>query len=296
MTAYSDAMTWTCRGYSVLPIRHRDKRPDAQALRWAGSLNEDGNPTWNTYKDRPATDAELRLWFDMGPQHNLGLVTGYNGLVVVDFDDMDAYNTWLQLCAHLGRHATMVARTTYRVQTARGMHVYVQVAEPVDSYSVGRIDIKARWGYVLTAPSVHPCGHVYTAIPGPIVQVQHLADILPLEPAPTPVMSASAVQPQYEDPYESAQHATLGIATGSIEAIKVRLRVEDLVGIPQVRTRQMICCPFHNDGNPSLVIYPDGTWKCFGCGLYGDVVDFFAHQHQLTIREAIVSLIEQIGG
>jgi len=73
------------------------------------------------------------------------------------------------------------------------------------------------------------------------------------------------------------------------------LRVEDLVGIPQVQSRQMIRCPFHNDGNPSLVIYPDGTWKCFGCGLYGDVVDFFAHQHQLTVREAIVELSEQVG-
>lgn len=289
------AQSWLDCGYSILPIRHRDKRPDAQALRWAGSLNDDGAPTWNTYKTRQATTAELRLWFAVGPQHNLGLVTGYGGLVVIDFDTMDAYETWLQLCTHLGAGAANIAQYTYRVQTARGMHVYLKVAEPVDSFSVGRIDVKARWGYVLTAPSVHPCGHVYTAIPGPIMDVERLADILPFTPTPIALPSAPTSRIS-DDPYESAAHATLSAPSGSIETIKLRLRVEDLVGIPQVRTRQMIRCPFHDDGNPSLVIYPDGTWKCFGCGLRGDVVDFFAHQHQLSVREAIVELVEQIGG
>lgn len=295
MTTYAEAQTWVCRGYSVLPIRHRDKRPDAQALRWAGSLNGDGSPTWNTYKTRAATPAELRLWFDMGPQHNLGLVTGYGGLVVIDFDTHDAYDAWLQLCPHLGGAAAEIAAQTYRVRTARGMHVYVRALEPVDSFSVGHIDVKGRWGYVLAPPSVHPCGHVYTAIPGPLMVAEHLADILPFTPPPPP-MPAAPTRSRYDDPYTAAEQATLGAPSGSIEAIKVRLRVEDLVGISPIRTRQMIRCPFHADNNPSLVIYPDGTWKCFGCGLFGDVVDFFAHQHQLSVREAIVELCAQIGG
>jgi DNA polymerase I-like protein with 3'-5' exonuclease and polymerase domains len=32
-----------------------------------------------------------------------------------------------------------------------------------------------------------------------------------------------------------------------------------------------ICCPFHNDPKPSLQIYPDGHYHCYGCGAHGDI-------------------------
>lgn len=39
------------------------------------------------------------------------------------------------------------------------------------------------------------------------------------------------------------------------------------------------CCPFHDDGDPSLVVFTDGRWKCFGCGKHGDVLDFYMLVH-----------------
>lgn len=36
-------------------------------------------------------------------------------------------------------------------------------------------------------------------------------------------------------------------------------------------------CPFHNDHSPSLHVYDDGGWKCFGCGKHGDVLDFIGY-------------------
>jgi DNA polymerase I-like protein with 3'-5' exonuclease and polymerase domains len=32
-----------------------------------------------------------------------------------------------------------------------------------------------------------------------------------------------------------------------------------------------ICCPFHNDPKPSLHLYPDGHYHCYGCGAHGDI-------------------------
>jgi DNA polymerase I-like protein with 3'-5' exonuclease and polymerase domains len=32
-----------------------------------------------------------------------------------------------------------------------------------------------------------------------------------------------------------------------------------------------ISCPFHHDPNPSLQLYPDGHYHCFGCGAHGDI-------------------------
>ena len=35
-------------------------------------------------------------------------------------------------------------------------------------------------------------------------------------------------------------------------------------------------CPFHGDSDPSLVVNDEkGIWKCFGCGVGGDVVEFY---------------------
>jgi len=42
--------------------------------------------------------------------------------------------------------------------------------------------------------------------------------------------------------------------------------------------KHKINCPFHaGDSTPSLHVYEDGGWKCFGCGKYGDVVDFVGY-------------------
>lgn len=39
--------------------------------------------------------------------------------------------------------------------------------------------------------------------------------------------------------------------------------------------RHKVCCPFHHEDSPSLHIYDDGSWHCFGCGAHGrDVIDF----------------------
>jgi len=36
-----------------------------------------------------------------------------------------------------------------------------------------------------------------------------------------------------------------------------------------------IVCPFHADNDPSLMFYDDtGTFKCYGCGITGNLVDF----------------------
>lgn len=53
------------------------------------------------------------------------------------------------------------------------------------------------------------------------------------------------------------------------------------------------CCPFHNDGSPSLYIYKGGRrWYCFGCGAGGDVLDFVQRLHQVDFRAAAALLAQ----
>lgn len=46
-------------------------------------------------------------------------------------------------------------------------------------------------------------------------------------------------------------------------------------------------CPFHADKNPSLVLFKDQTYHCFGCGAHGDVIDFVAQTRGISISEAV---------
>lgn len=50
---------------------------------------------------------------------------------------------------------------------------------------------------------------------------------------------------------------------------------------------KLVICPFHPDRSPSLVLYPDQTYHCFGCGQHGDVLDYVAGTQHITISDAI---------
>lgn len=51
-----------------------------------------------------------------------------------------------------------------------------------------------------------------------------------------------------------------------------------------------ICCPFHGERTPSLKLYPDGGWHCFGCHKGGSCIDFAMALFGLDFRQAVVRL------
>lgn len=56
------------------------------------------------------------------------------------------------------------------------------------------------------------------------------------------------------------------------------------------------CCPFHHEKSPSFHINPStGLWKCFGCGLGGDVFDYVMHREHLEFPDAIRFLADRAG-
>jgi hypothetical protein len=52
--------------------------------------------------------------------------------------------------------------------------------------------------------------------------------------------------------------------------------VQALVGCAPSRTGKIVC-PFHDDHRPSLQLYGDGSFYCFGCRRGGTIYDFAAH-------------------
>lgn len=58
-------------------------------------------------------------------------------------------------------------------------------------------------------------------------------------------------------------------------AIPAEQYVRALTGRQADRTGKALC-PFHEDRNPSLQLYADGSWYCFGCRAGGTIYDFAA--------------------
>lgn len=52
--------------------------------------------------------------------------------------------------------------------------------------------------------------------------------------------------------------------------------------------RWVVNCPFHEgDNDPSFTIYPNETYYCFGCGVWGDAVKFLVEYKHITQEEAL---------
>ena len=81
-----------------------------------------------------------------------------------------------------------------------------------------------------------------------------------------------------------------------IPRIKERLTILEVAaryGLPV--KRGFICCPFHSERTPSLKLYENNTWYCFGCGAHGDVIDFVSKMEGKTFSETMRSLAVELG-
>jgi len=143
----------------------------------------------------------LKAWFGSGG-YGLAVVTGWRGLVVVDWDNVCKMTRW-QCSLTRGVYASVVL--TYAVHTRNGFHFYFFTDEQPHNWHGDGVDVKAAGGYVLAPPSIHPSGHRYEAIgkPSDIQRISHIRDLLPQYKEPTPIMPIT-------DDYDRAWRAVGG--------------------------------------------------------------------------------------
>lgn len=132
-------------GWSVLPLRPRDKRPAIT--------------TWTEYQRHAPDPAEVERWAAKGC--NVGVVTGaVSGLLVLDLDNAAAV-------------AEVEARgipATVKVATAKGLHCYFRHPGGRVKNRAGLFtgaDIRSDGGFVVAPGSIHPTGALYSWIASP---------------------------------------------------------------------------------------------------------------------------------
>lgn len=82
------------------------------------------------------------------------------------------------------------------------------------------------------------------------------------------------------------------------ELVRQRTNIVELVSesVQLVQNgRDFKCiCPFHNDHNPSMVVYPDrGTWRCWVCNTGGDCFSWVEKYDDVSFFEALKILAEK---
>jgi hypothetical protein len=289
MNTYSEALHWIEKGIAAIPCGTHSK---TAAIKWL------------PFQSRLPSDIELKRWFRFMPslQRNLAIITGWQGLTVIDFDSLAAFASWY----------SMYPLQTYMVATGRGIHVYLSVKELVKSCKIeGLADIKAQGGYVLAPPSVHPSGAVYQVVnDDPILKIDQLSDVFPdglLQGAQSTQGAGKAVldledikqalhipidQACGEDPWDTIDSPAHGVDL--ITRIRAEIPILSLLpGAKQTGDRWwMACCPLHDDHRPSMwVDVKRGICGCHACKMLAmDVVNLWSRCRNIGNREAIHEL------
>ena len=132
-------------GWSVLPLRPRDKRPAI--------------PTWTEYQRHSPDPAEVERW--AAKECNVGVVTGaVSGLLVLDLDN----------AAAVAEAEARGIPATVKVATAKGLHCYFRHPGGRVKNRAGLFtgaDIRSDGGFVVAPGSIHPTGAVYSWIASP---------------------------------------------------------------------------------------------------------------------------------
>ncbi len=84
----------------------------------------------------------------------------------------------------------------------------------------------------------------------------------------------------------------MAIPEHTIQEIKQRADVleiiSDFLSVKRKGQNYWACCPFHDEKTPSFSINPaKGFYKCFGCGKFGDAIDFVQEHEGMSYVEAL---------
>lgn len=151
-SAFEAALDYLRRGWAVVPMAARGKRPIV---------------LWEEYQHRLPSEAEVAAWFARWPEANVGIVTGaVSGLVVLDVDPKHGGED--SLAALVRMHGALPA-TVEAVTGGGGRHLYFAHPGVPTRNKVGLapgIDLRADGGVVVAPPSRHPSGRRYAWRPG----------------------------------------------------------------------------------------------------------------------------------
>jgi hypothetical protein len=147
LTTEQAALEYLDRGWSVIPIRERAKRPAVP---------------WKAFQSKCVSRKTLHEWYGRNPEYNVAIVTGaLSGLVVVDVDPRHGGTESLR---KLEREHGQLPETMESKTGGGGRHLYFAHPGGVVTNRTNiepGIDLRGDGGCIVTPPSIHPSGKQY---------------------------------------------------------------------------------------------------------------------------------------
>ncbi len=144
MTMLASAISYRRGGFSVIPIKPRDKRPLI---------------AWEQYQIEAPSEQQIEKWFTERPDANLALVTGaVSDCVVIDIDSQEAKD---KLKIFVG---DFDLASVPRSKTGKGWQLFFKhPGAPISNRAgiIPGLDTRGDGGYVVAPPSIHPNGKTY---------------------------------------------------------------------------------------------------------------------------------------
>lgn len=230
------AIYWQEQNIPVVPVRYMDKAPLVKWKRWVG-------------KEQPK---QLVInWFTNKYPCNLGVILS-SGLCVVDFDDPFSYLSWSERVPHLAK--------SYTARTGRGLHVYLWLArEERFTYHFDGGELKCN-GIVVAPPSIHKSGRAYSDKS----EFSRILGVAGIDDIGVRIMDSEVDPTSIER--KGYKRKSDGDTIGKIKDVFpiARFLAEYIEGgYRSLGDGTFITkCPFHDDNNPSLRVYPEEGF-CF---------------------------------
>jgi len=141
------AQRYLARGWSVLPLVARDKRPLV---------------VWEPLQSSRPSAEQVSNWFSRWPDANIGIVTGeISNLIVLDIDPKHGGDISLD---HFERRFGRLPATIEAATGGGGRHFYFAHPGGFIRNRIGLaqgIDVRGDGGYIVAPPSIHPSGRPY---------------------------------------------------------------------------------------------------------------------------------------
>lgn len=266
MTTKQAAYHYLNKGFSVIPIKHKSKKPLV---------------SWLDYKFRLPTPDEIEFWCDSFGTFNLAIVCGsISNLVVIDVDFRNGGDNFL-----LNNY------TWQSVKTNGGYHYYFRPNPLFEtkSFRLKGIDVQAEGKYVVAPPSIHETGTQYEWI--------NLTSANEIPTLPSSLQSEIiSLYGETQNNHKEKDTKKFTKKQSEHEKFSI-LKTLDLLGIQyhQTGSNFMVSCPSpdHRDANPSCSVYTDSErFYCHACGFTEDAIGLVSKLKQLDFINSIKWLKE----
>ena len=285
------ALFWLDAGIATVPLCYRSKFPAGQSLIKSGlwQLKEgEVKGHWTPLKTKLPTKSQIEVWFEDGRYYNLALVTGWQNILVLDFDAPELYAAFY--CWHLEHNPKILE--TYRVMSNRGVHIYYYLSEPVKLNTIQHslFEVKANGKMATTPPSVHESGKPYTSLDNPenirIVKPDEILNYSPVhfEPLVYPTLKRSRYAPTILNDND---------VIPAILQIPILSFFNHAIPVDAEKRFYRTDCPFHGHKSNFWIDTKLNICGCFA-GCIGrpslDAIDFFTKLKDVSKRDAIIEL------